>query len=112
MIQSQVDIPFDEEQEGYVLPVIGNSGERVMVPVMVNNPEGIQYFSLEMVYPQDLLEYEGLLPSPLTQRFDYVKGEEKVPGVLTIEGQGEVGITGRESLYLTRTPSFIITPRN
>jgi hypothetical protein len=97
MIQSQVDIFFDEEQEAYVLPVIGNSGERVMVPVMVNNPEGIQYFSLEMVYPQDLLEYEGLLPSPLTQRFDYVKGEEEVPGVVKIEGQGEESITERES---------------
>jgi len=50
-----------------------------------------------MVYPQDLLEYEGLLASPLTKRFAYVKGAEDVPGVVKIEGQGEEGIAGRES---------------
>jgi len=97
MIQSQVDIPFDGKREVYVLPAIGNSGERMMVPVMVNNLDGIQYFSLEMVYPQDLLEYEGLLASPLTQRFEYVKGGEEVPGVVKIEGQGEEGIAGKDS---------------
>jgi len=97
MIQRQLGIPFDGEREVYTLPAIGNSGERVLVPIMVNNPEGIQYFSLEMVYPQDLLEYEGLLASPLTQRFAYVRGQEEVPGVVKIEGQGEEGIAGKES---------------
>jgi len=97
MTQREVRFPFHEKREVYALPTIGNSGERVMIPVMVNNPEGIRYFSLEMFYPQDLLEYEGLLASPLTQGFEYVRGEEEVPGVVKIEGQGEDGVTGIES---------------
>jgi len=97
MIQREVSVPFYEDREVYALPTIGDSGERVMVPVMVNHPEGVRYFSLEMFYPQDLLKYEGLLASPLTQGFEYVRGEEEVPGVVKIEGQGKEGITGRES---------------
>lgn len=97
MIQSQMEIPFDGAREVYALPTIVNSGERVRVPVMVNNPNGIQYFSLEMIYPQNLLEYEGLLASPLTQHFESVKGEEEVPGVVKIEGKGEEGIVGWDS---------------
>lgn len=96
-IQREIHIPFDGNREVYALPVIGNSGERLMVPIMVNSPEGIRDFSLEMIYPQDLLEYQGILASPLTQRFEYVRGEEKVPGVVRIVGEGEVGITARES---------------
>jgi len=48
-----------------------------MIPVMVNNPEGIRSFSLEMVYPQELLEYVGLLASPLAQGFEYVRGVKR-----------------------------------
>lgn len=97
MIHGEASIPSFEKRVVYALPSIGNSGERVMIPVMVNNPEGIRSFSLEMVYPQELLEYVGLLASPLAQGFEYVRGEEEVPGVVKIEGKGEQGITGREA---------------
>jgi hypothetical protein len=97
MNQREIRIPFEGNREVYALPVIGSSGERLMVPIIVNSPEGICDFSLEMVYPQDILEYQGLLASPLTQRFLYVSGEEEVPGVVRIEGMGEVGITTSES---------------
>jgi hypothetical protein len=97
MIQREVSIPFDGNREVYALPAIGNSGERLIIPIMANNPEGLRDFSLEMIYPQDLLEYKGLLASPLTQRFEYVRGEEEVPGVVRIQGLGEEGITARES---------------
>lgn len=97
MIQREIPIPFDVNREVYALPAVGDSGERLMVPIMVNYPEGIHAFSLEMFYPQDLLEYQGLLASPLTQRFEYVRGEEEVPGVVRIEGKGEEGIAGMES---------------
>jgi hypothetical protein len=96
MAQKEIHIPIEGNREVYALPVIGNSGERLMVPIITNNPEGIRDFSLEMIYPQDLLEYRGLLASPLTQRFSYIRGEEKVPGVVRIEGTGEVGIAARE----------------
>lgn len=96
MIQREVRFPFHERRQVYALPTIGISGEPLMIPVMVSHPEGIRYFSLEMFYPQDLLEYVGLLASSLTQGFEYVRGKEEIPGVVKIEGQGEAGITGRE----------------
>jgi hypothetical protein len=99
-IQKEQDlgsIPVYENPEIYILPAVAHSGERLTVPVMVDNPGRIHYFGLELFYPQDLLEYEGLFASPLTQRFDYVTGEEEYPGVIKIEGEGEAGIVGEES---------------
>ncbi len=84
---------FIENREVFALPAIAYSGEKVMIPVMVDNPDQIRFFTLEMFYPQDLLEFEGLLPSPLTKGFDFVNGAENYPGVISIEGQGQRGIT-------------------
>lgn len=95
MIHGEASTPSFEKRVVYALPIIGNSGERVMIPVMVNNPEGIRSFSLEMVYPQELLDYRGLRPSPLTKGFEYVRGKEEMPGVVKIEGKGEERISGR-----------------
>jgi len=93
-IRPDIGIPSFENREVFALPAIAYSGERVMVPVMVDNAEGIHFFSLEMVYPQDLLKFEGLIASPLTKGFESVRGEEIDPGVIRIEGQGERGLTG------------------
>lgn len=81
----------------YALPTIGNSEERVKVPIMVNNPERIRSFSLEMAYPHELLEYVGLKASPLTRGFAHVKGEEIWPGIIRIEGKGEKPIKGKKA---------------
>jgi hypothetical protein len=90
-------IPFNQKPEVYALPTIGNSGDRVMVPLMINHPVGIRHFHIEMLYPQDLLEYVGTLPSPLTYNFEYLRGEENTPGIVNIEGESEVGIAGKET---------------
>lgn len=97
MIRHEAWIPLDENLEVFALPTIGDSGESVTVPVMVSNPDGIHHFHLEMLYPQDLLEFVGLLPSPLTKKFAYLRGEEHMPGIVDIEGYGEEGITGSEA---------------
>lgn len=90
-------IPYDQNAEVFALPTIGDSGDRLMVPLMVSHAAGIQYFHLEMFYPQDLLEFVGLLPSPLTQNFEYLTGQEVTPGIVDIEGVGEDMITETES---------------
>jgi len=66
-----------------------------MIPVMVDYAEGIREFSLEMVYPHELLEFVGVLSSPLTHGFEYVHGELEVPGIVRLEGRGEAGIETR-----------------
>lgn len=97
MIQHDAWIPLDENLGMFALPTIADSGESVTVPIMVSNPEGIHHFHLEMLYPQNLLEFVGLLPSPLTKKFAYLRGEEHIPGIVEIEGFGEEGITGNEA---------------
>jgi hypothetical protein len=97
LVQGESWLPLDENPEVFALPTTGHSGERVMVPLMVDHPEGIRHFHLEMVYPQDLLEYVGLVPSPLTKKFAYLKGEENIPGSVDIEGFSETGITEIET---------------
>jgi len=92
---SETYAPFHETLRLYPLPTSGEPGEKVNIPVIVNNPSGIHNFGLEMFYPCDLLEYVGLLASPLTQNFDYLRGEEEVPGVVRVEGKAVRGIPSK-----------------
>lgn len=94
-VSSRIDMPRHGARTVYPLPTAGRQGERVMIPVMVDNPAGIRDFSLDMVYPHELLEYVGVLSSPLTHGFAYVRGEEGLPGVVRLEGRGEEGIAAR-----------------
>jgi hypothetical protein len=89
--------PSLEKRVVYPLPTIARSRERVMIPVMINNPEGVCNFGLEMYYPQDLLEYAGTLVAPLTQGLMHVSGKVETPGVVRIEGIGDTGITTQEA---------------
>jgi len=95
MSLSAMDAPFSGIQRVYPLSTTGRSGEQVMIPVMIDNPAGIRDFSLEMVYPHALLEYVGVLNSPLTQGFERVRGEEEIPGVVRIEGEGAEELKAR-----------------
>ena len=93
----QIGDPPSENKRVYPLPSIGKSGARVNMPILVNDPRGIRDFSLEMIYPLELLEFVGVLASPLTEEFTYVRGEEYAPGFLKIEGRGDVAIRSREA---------------
>jgi hypothetical protein len=85
----------------YPLPTIARSRENVMIPVMIDNPEGLRNFGLEMSYPQDLLEYTGTLAAPLTRGLMHVQGVVESPGVVRIEGSGDTGIASKEAGSLT-----------
>ena len=91
-VSSRIVTPLHGVRKVYPLPTSGRGGEMVKIPVVVDNPAGIRNFSLEMVYPHELLTYIGILSSPLTESFVYVRGEEEQPGVVRLEGRGEEGI--------------------
>jgi hypothetical protein len=101
LITSEGIRPSLEKRVVYPLPTIAGSRERVMIPVMINCPEGVRNFGLEMDYPQDLLEYAGTLATPLTQGLIHVRGEVETPGVVRIEGIGDAGITTQDAGSLT-----------
>jgi hypothetical protein len=73
----------------YALNTIGNSGEIISVPIIINNPEGVRSFSFEVNYNPELLEYIGLRMSPLTSEFDYVRGIKEGEGLISIEGESK-----------------------
>jgi hypothetical protein len=73
----------------YALNTIGNSGEIISVPIIINNPEGVRSFSFEVNYNPELLEYIGLKTSMLTSEFDYVRGIKEVEGLISIEGESK-----------------------
>jgi hypothetical protein len=89
--------PSSKKRVVYPLPTIARSSENVMIPVMIDNPAGLSHFGLEMSYPQDLLEYVGTLAAPLTQGIMQVNGTVENPGVVRIEGIGDVEITAQEA---------------
>jgi hypothetical protein len=64
---------------------------------MIDNPQGVRSFGLELYYPQDLLEYAGTLVTPLTRGHFKVRGEVQAPGVVRIEGIGDSEITTQEA---------------
>jgi len=86
-----------EKRMVYPLPTIARSTERVMIPVMIDNPEGVSNFGLEMYYPQDLLDYVGTSATPMTQGLIGIEGLVETPGVVRIEGIGESGIESQET---------------
>jgi hypothetical protein len=90
------DLVFGRQR---VFPLSGTykPGEQARIAVMINNPEGIRNFGLDLVYPVELLEYRGLSASPLTHNVIRVQAEEVVPGFVTIEGFGEGGIPTKEA---------------
>jgi len=96
-IISRVFNPHFKEQRVFPLPATYKPGEQAKIPVMINNPEGIRNFGLDLVYPHEVLEYTGLLASPLTHKYMRVRSEELVPGIVTIEGFGEEGIPTKEA---------------
>ena len=81
------DFQVKARQVVYALPGMGEPGELVKIPILANDPDGIRVLRMDMLYPQELLEYRGILASPLTADFEYVRGEESVPGVVRIEGE-------------------------
>ncbi len=92
LVVSQLDMLRPESRTVYPLATSGKQGDRVLIPIMVDNTAGIRDFSLELVYPQELLTYQGVLSSPLTHGFTYVRGEEGLLGIVRLEGSGEEGI--------------------
>ncbi|MFQ6109604.1 MAG: cohesin domain-containing protein, partial [Candidatus Aminicenantales bacterium] len=91
--QREGDVPLFLTREVYALPSMGSPGERVAIPVLADPPEGIRMFGLEMTYPDELLEYEGIRSSPLTRGFTVFTAEEIWPGLIRIEGESEQPIS-------------------
>jgi hypothetical protein len=87
---------FAFRRELYPLDTIGRPGEIVNVPIVISDPEEIESFRFELLYPADLLEYLGTDKSILTRDFEFVRGTEEVEGFIRIEGESQIPIDDQQ----------------
>ena len=66
--------------------VNGVPGEEIVVPINVDNPQGLNAYGLDLGYPKELLSFIKVSPTNLTKGWQAVAGKENVPGVVTVGG--------------------------
>ena len=81
----------------YPLNTICRSGEIIKVPIIIDDPEGIDSFGFEVNYDPELLEYLGLSESTLTNEFDYVREIKEVEGLVRVEGESKKPIKHKDN---------------
>lgn len=64
----------------------GDPGETVDVPILIDNPQGVSVFGLDLLYESSVLEYQATLPSGLTAAWVVFEGNEVSPGVVRVGG--------------------------
>lgn len=64
----------------------GAPGEVVCVPILIDNPQGIDAFGLEMLYDSAFLQFESVVRSQLTAAWTALDGNETTPGTVNVGG--------------------------
>jgi hypothetical protein len=75
-------------------------GEEVVLPVIIDNPFGIDAFGFDLIFPSDILEFVGVERTELLKGFNQVEGNEIRKGVLRVGGYGSEPIKSRSSAVL------------
>lgn len=73
----------------------GKEGDIIAVPVAVNRPDGFDAFGLHMVYPADLLTFQGISVTEATEDWIALEGVDIGPGVLSIGGFHIEGLSAK-----------------
>jgi len=80
---------FDKKSTGFELSlseVEVINGEDVFVSILVNKPEGLTAFGLDVGYPDELLSFVKVSGSNLTENWQALDGKENISGTVTIGG--------------------------
>jgi hypothetical protein len=72
--------------------VTGTPGEKICIPVIVENAEDLDAFAMELTYPADLLIYEGVLKTVDTEGWIALDGAEIDEGRIKLGGFHTEGI--------------------
>jgi len=62
------------------------SETEIHLPVMINNPQNIDAFGFDLVYPAEYLEFVGLAKTEMVKDFYQVEGNKKMDGMLRVGG--------------------------
>lgn len=74
-----------------------SEGEKIIVPVIIDNPHNIDSFGFDVVFPAESLEFLGTGRGGLLKDFEQVDGYELRSGTIRIGGYSTIPITSRSS---------------
>jgi hypothetical protein len=77
--------------------VEGLPGDTVRVPVVINDPSGIDAFGLDITFPVDLLSFVEVTTTWLTQEWFALVGVERESGLITMGGINTEALTWSSS---------------
>jgi hypothetical protein len=66
--------------------VAGDPGDVVDVPILIDDPSGLQAFAFDLLFDRDVASYEYTTPSILTRGWPALDGSENAQGAVTIGG--------------------------
>ena len=75
-------------------------GERVRVPIAVKNPQGLDALALQLTYPPDLLEFEGVSATQATEGWLALDGVKAGSGMVTLGGFHTEGISCKGAIAI------------
>ena len=76
--------------------------EDVLVSILVNRPEGLTAFGLDLGYPDELLSFVKVSGTNLTENWQALDGKENVSGTVTIGGFNQEAINSDKYGALVR----------
>jgi PKD repeat protein len=68
--------------------IVSFNGDEVGVPVLIDNPCGIDAFGLDLIFPSETLEFRGVVKTQLVEGFYQVDGNLVNDGVVRLGGYG------------------------
>jgi hypothetical protein len=66
--------------------VRGKPGDTVLVPILLDTPDSLESFGLDLIYPSNLLKYKGVSRTGLSLDFVQLDGNELRDGLVRIGG--------------------------
>ena len=82
----KVAVPSPMVDRIIVDSIKGVPGESVRVPIVVENPQGLDAFAMKVAYPSNLLKFKSVSATVVTAEWTALEGAVSTSGVVTIGG--------------------------
>lgn len=80
----------------YVGSVGGKPLDRIKVPILVADAKGLDAFAMQLTYPENLLEFRSVSPTPATKNWTALDGAVIKSGVVSIGGFNAESVSSEE----------------
>jgi hypothetical protein len=97
---AKVAVPEPSVDNVIVHSATGRPGECIVVPIVMEHPQGLDAFALDVTYPEDLLDFQCISPTDATQDWIVLEGVRTGAGAITVGGFHTEGIFADKSVTL------------